>query len=97
MGAIWRQSEEGNRAASSGSIEHKTEQTMKNEPQSQVLLYQASDGATRLEVRMGDETVWLSQNQMVELFQTTKQNVSLHIQNLFAGVNWTERQLSRNT
>ena len=57
---------------------------MKNEPQSQVLLYQASDGATRLEVRMEDETVWLSQNQMVELFQTTKQNVSLHIQNLFA-------------
>jgi hypothetical protein len=57
---------------------------MKNEPQSPVLLYQASDGATRLEVRMEDETVWLSQNQMVELFQTTKQNVSLHIQNLFA-------------
>jgi len=57
---------------------------MKNEPQSQVLLYQASDGATRLEVRMEDETVWLSQSQMAELFQTTKQNVSLHIQNLFA-------------
>ena len=57
---------------------------MKNETQSQVLLYQASDGVTRLEVRMEDETVWLSQNQMVELFQTTKQNVSLHIQNLFA-------------
>jgi hypothetical protein len=57
---------------------------MKNEPQSPVLLYQTSDGATRLEVRMEDETVWLSQNQMVELFQTTKQNVSLHIQNLFA-------------
>lgn len=57
---------------------------MKNEPQSPVLLYQASDGATRLEVRMEDETVWLSQSQMVELFQTTKQNVSLHIQNLFA-------------
>jgi hypothetical protein len=57
---------------------------MNNEPQSPVLLYQASDGATRLEVRMEDETVWLSQSQMVELFQTTKQNVSLHIQNSFA-------------
>jgi hypothetical protein len=67
-----------------GPIEHKPQMTMKNEPQSQVLLYQARDGATRLEVRMEDETVWLSQNQMVELFQTTKQNVSLHIQNLFA-------------
>ena len=33
---------------------------------------------------MEDEKAWLSQNQMVQLFQTTKQNVSLHIQNLFA-------------
>ena len=57
---------------------------MKNEPQSPVLLYQGSDGATRLEVRMENETVWLSQNQMAELFQTTKQNVSLHIQSVFA-------------
>lgn len=57
---------------------------MKSEPKSQVLLYQTNDGASRLEVRMENETVWLSQNQMVELFQTTKQNVSLHIQNLFA-------------
>lgn len=65
---------------------------MKNEPQSPVLLYQASDGATRLEVRMEDETVWLSQNEMVELFQTTKQNVSLNIQNLFA-----EGELDRST
>ena len=51
---------------------------------SEVILYQTSDGATRLEVRLENETVWLTQNQMTELFQTTKQNVSLHIQNLFA-------------
>jgi len=57
---------------------------MKNEPQAQVLLYQASDGATRLEVRMEDETVWLSQNQMAELFQTSVPNVSMHIRNVFA-------------
>lgn len=57
---------------------------MKNEPQSPVLLYQTSDGATRLEVRMEDETVWLSQNQMAELFQTSIPNVSMHIRNVFA-------------
>jgi len=56
---------------------------MSNEPQSQFLLYQTSDGQTRLEVRLENETVWLSQNQMAELFQTTKQNVSLHIRNIF--------------
>jgi len=56
---------------------------MSNEPQFRFLLYQTSDGRTRLEVRLENETVWLSQNQMAELFQTTKQNVSLHIRNIF--------------
>ena len=56
---------------------------MGNEPQSQFLLYQTSDGQTRLEVRLENETVWLSQNQMAELFQTMKQNVSLYIRNIF--------------
>ncbi len=50
----------------------------------EILLYQAEDGQTRLEVRMNKETVWLSQNQMAILFQTTKQNVSLHIKNVFS-------------
>jgi hypothetical protein len=57
---------------------------MKIEPQSPVLLYQTSDGATRLEVRMEKETVWLTQNQMAELFQTSIPNVSMHIRNVFA-------------
>jgi hypothetical protein len=56
---------------------------MNNEPQSQVLLYQTSDGATRLEVRLENETVWLSQSQMAELFQTSIPNVSMHIRNVF--------------
>lgn len=50
---------------------------------SELVLYQTEDGTTRLEVRLENETVWLTQNQMAELFQTTKQNVSLHVQNLF--------------
>ena len=56
---------------------------MNKKPQSQVLLYQVGDGATRLEVRLENETVWLTQSQMAELFQTTQQNVSLHIQNIY--------------
>ncbi|WP_317191588.1 virulence protein RhuM/Fic/DOC family protein [Hymenobacter negativus] len=48
-----------------------------------ILLYQAPDGQTKLEVQLDHETVWLSQAQMVELFDTTKQNVSLHIRNIF--------------
>ncbi len=48
-----------------------------------IIIYQTPDGQTRLEVNMQDETVWLTQAQMVELFQTTKQNVSLHVNNVF--------------
>ena len=51
---------------------------------SEIILYQTEDGTTKIEVRLEDETVWLSQAQMVELFQTTKQNISLHITNIFA-------------
>src|SRR5437763_12691780 len=50
---------------------------------SEFLLYQTEDGQTRIQVRFVEETVWLSQIQMAELFQTTKQNVSLHIRNIY--------------
>lgn len=49
----------------------------------EILLYQTEDGQTKVEVRLENETVWLTQSQMVELFQTTKQNISLHIRNIF--------------
>ena len=51
---------------------------------SEIIIYQTDDGQTNIDVRMEEETVWLSQAQMAELFQTTKQNVSLHINNAFA-------------
>lgn len=54
-----------------------------DESTGEFILYQTEDGKTRLEVQFQNETVWLSQAQMSELFQTTKQNVSLHIQNIY--------------
>ena len=53
------------------------------ESQSEIIIYESNDGQTKIDVRIEGETVWLSQNQLVELFQTSKQNVSLHIQNVF--------------
>ncbi len=50
---------------------------------SEILLYQTEDGQTKIDVRLEEETVWLSQVQMAELFQTTKQNISLHIKNIY--------------
>lgn len=51
--------------------------------QSELILYQTEDGQTKIEVRLEDETVWLSQQLMADLFQTTKQNISLHLKNVF--------------
>jgi len=56
---------------------------MNKKPQSQVLLYQAPDGRTRLEVRMQGETVWLTQAQMAELFQRERSVITKHIRNIF--------------
>ena len=49
----------------------------------QIIMYQTEDGLTKIEVTLEDETVWLNQAQMAELFQTTKQNISYHINNCF--------------
>lgn len=50
--------------------------------QGEIILYQP-DETVKLEVRMEDETVWLTQAQMAELFQTTRNNITLHIRNIF--------------
>ena len=48
-----------------------------------IIIYQTDDGLTKIDVKVENETVWLSQQQMAELFDTTKQNISLHIKNIF--------------
>jgi len=58
--------------------------------QQELLIYSTNDGQTRVEVRMTGDTVWLSQAQMAELFHTTKQNISLHIQNILEEGELTE-------
>ncbi len=66
-------------------------------PGGEFLLYATEDGRTRLSVRVQDGTVWLSQAAIAELFQTTKQNVSLHLQNIYEDEELRQRQLSSNT
>jgi len=58
---------------------------MKNLPEkeSQIVIYQTESGQTKIEVRLQDESVWLTQQLMAELFQTTQQNISLHILNIY--------------
>ena len=50
----------------------------------EIVIYQSEDGRIRLDTRLQNETLWLTQVQLAELFQTTQQNISLHIQNVYA-------------
>lgn len=49
----------------------------------EIIIYQPGDKSTMLDVRIEEETVWLTQSQMAELFQTTRNNITLHIGNVF--------------
>ena len=48
-----------------------------------IIMYQTEDGLTRIDVTVENETVWLSQDQMAELFQRDKSTISMHIKNVF--------------
>ena len=54
-----------------------------NDNQGDVIIYQAEDGKTKIDVRFVDETVWLSQQQMVELFKTSRTNIVEHIAHIY--------------
>lgn len=58
----------------------------------EIIIYQTDDGLIKIDVKIQDETVWLSQQQMSELYGTTKQNISLHIKNIF-----DENELNENS
>ncbi len=61
-----------------------------------VVLYQSPDGEVRLDVRLEHDTIWLTQKQMAELFDTSTDNVGLHLKNVYAEGSWRSRQLPRN-
>ena len=52
-------------------------------PRSELLIYQTEDGKTRLQVRLENETVWLTQKMMAELFQKDVRTINEHIRNIF--------------
>ena len=54
-----------------------------NNSNGDIIIYQTEDGLTKINVKIENETVWLSQQQMADLYDTTKQNISLHIKNIF--------------
>ena len=56
-----------------------------------IILYQDDDEITRVSVRFADEDLWLTQNQLADLYCTTQENISMHIRNIYA-----DRELDEN-
>ena len=66
------------------------------ENKSDILLYQAEDGSTKIQVRLQEDTVWLTQAQLCELFQKSKATISEHIKNIFQEGELTFDSVVRN-
>lgn len=56
---------------------------MEEKDKSNIIIYQSEDGQTHIEVRMDEDTVWLTQQQICELFDKSKSTISEHIKNVF--------------
>ena len=56
---------------------------LNDENKGDIVIYQSESGETKIDVRFQDETVWLTQAQLCELYQSSKANVSEHIKNIF--------------
>lgn len=67
-----------------------------NMSDSDLIFYQTEDGLTKVEVRLLDETVWLNQAQMSELFDKDKRTISEHIKNIFNESELMENSVVRN-
>lgn len=62
-------------------MENKKDNT--NVVDNEILIYQTEDGHTKIDVKLENETVWLTQAQLCELYQTSKSNISEHIKHIF--------------
>jgi len=54
-----------------------------SEIKNEMLIYQNEDGTVKLDVRLENETLWMTQSDMAELFQTTVSNINIHLKNIF--------------
>lgn len=68
-----------------------------NEKNNQIIIYSTADGEMKLEVKLENETVWLSQKQMAELFNCSTDNISLHLQNIYNEAELSENQTTEES
>lgn len=54
--------------------------------QNNIMIYEDTDGVTKVSVKFIDEDIWLTQNQIAEIYKTTQENISMHIANIYKDV-----------
>ena len=69
---------------------------IKKKKQDQIVIYQTEDGQTQIDVRLENETVWLTQAQMAELFKSSRTNVLEHIQHIYEDEELEKEATCRN-
>lgn len=74
----------------------RSKQYMKKENKNSIIIYSTADGDMKLEVRLENETVWLSQKQMAELFDCGIRNVSIHLRNVYDEAELSESQTMKD-
>lgn len=67
---------------------------MEKENKNSIIIYSTADGEMKLEVKLENETVWLSQKQMAELFDCSTDNISLHLKNVFKEAELSEKEVT---
>ncbi len=69
----------------------------KQDKNNKIIIYNTEDGETKIEVQMKDDTIWLSQKQMAELFDCSVDNISLHLKNIFKELELSENSVTEES
>lgn len=67
------------------------------EQENTIILYQDDNDVTRVSVRFADEDLWLTQKQLAEIYDTTQENISMHIRNIYAEGELDENRTNKNS
>ena len=70
---------------------------IENQDDNKILIYTSDDGQVKIKVRLEDENVWLTQNAMAKLFNTTRNNITIHIKNIFEERELEEKSVSKES
>ena len=73
------------------------EKELTNSENNKIIIYTSDDGQVKIEVKLEDENVWLTQNAMAELFDTTRNNITMHIKNIFEEGELQENRTSKDS